>query len=565
MKAGPKRRVAVSGRASLLLIGLIVSTSFVSIGSPVAHASATIYVAPWGNDSGAGTLRSPVKTVRHAVWRANSGDAIVLRGGTYRESVQIHGKAVAISSAPGERAVFDGTQQLSGWRRSGADWYVDGWTHQFPRAVGGPVAASRSAAGFPELVFRNGKPLDQVLRRIDVVPGTFFHDNSRDRIYVADDPVGARVEASSIEWALYFRDADGSSVRNVTVRRFATPASDVAAIRAHSNNMVISGVTSELNAAAGISAIGNNIVIRKSQFSDNGYLGIHAHNSNTLVIEDSTIVGNNKAGFDARHSAGGIKVTTSTGITIRNNEVSRNGGPGIWTDLSARWVTISYNRVEQNGRSGIEVELSSDVNVASNVTIENGEAGIWILESQNVQVFNNATYRNVREIYVLEGLRRHVSNVAIKNNIIGDGRGGSALVVVEDWTRQRSAAQMGVRVDFNAYWQPRTSPVTSMSRWGEWPTNVSINTTLADHQSSTGQDKNSLASTSWFNPYRRGPSLADYRAPTSVQLGTAVSGALASELGVPAGSRPRIGPMTQSKGAVTRDSGFVARLWCCTA
>lgn len=490
----------------------------------------TIYVATWGDDGAAGTQDEPVETVRHAVWRARSGDTIVLRDGVYRENVQIYGKALTVTSAPGERAVFDGTRELTGWRRGAGDWFVDGWIRQFPRERSAIVAADAAEAGYPDQVFADGRPLRQVLERDAVGPGTFFHDTTLDRIHVGDDPDGVRVEASFLPWAIYLNDADGSRLINLTIRRFATPSADLAAVRVHADDVVVSGVTSELNAAAGISAIGRNIVVRTSRFADNGHLGVHVHAGETIVVEDSVIVGNNSAGFDPRHSAGGIKVTSSTGVTVRDNVVSRNGGPGIWTDLATRDATISYNLVEDNGRSGIEVELSRNVNVVSNIAHGNGEAGIWVLESQDVQVAHNAAIGNVVEIYVLEGPRDRVTNVSVVNNVIGDGLTPHAPVV-EDWTAQRSVEQMAVRQVANV--DRSRQPVTLAL--GGWRTRTfAVETPVLAHGRSAFGSQ-----TPMLTGHRgAGPGAG----AVVVRSGTAVAGSLASELGVAHGSRLPVGP-----------------------
>lgn len=505
---------------------LSVALSALLVPAPAnASASSTIHVASWGADGAAGTDDDPVRTLGHAVWRARSGDEIVLRGGIYRENVQIFGKALSISSAPGERAIFDGATRLTGWQRGDGDggggWYVDGWTRQFPQERGDLVHADESEAGYPDQVFFDGRPLRQVLQRSAVGSGTFFHDTDGDRIHIGDDPATARVEASLLPWALYLNEADGSTLTNVTIRRFATPSADLAALRVHSDDVVVTGVTSELNAAAGLSAIGTNIVIRDSWFRDNGHLGVHVHDGRTILVEDSTVVGNNKARFDAKHSAGGIKVTASTGVTVRNNEVSRNGGPGIWTDLSTTLATISYNVVADNGRSGIEVELSQDVSVVSNVVHGNGEAGIWILESQGVHVLHNESYGNTTEIHVLEGPRALIRNVAVSNNLVGNGSTATSLVVVEDWTGERSPAELAVRLGGNRY----RGDSSRDARRGWHDIEVVLHVTVPRHDRSA------------FFP----PPSANLTEPAV--YGVAVSGWSAEELGVQPGSRLPVGPI----------------------
>lgn len=53
---------------------------------PQFAKAATYYVAPDGNDSSSGTISAPFKTFLPAVTRANPGDIIYVRGGTYTEA-----------------------------------------------------------------------------------------------------------------------------------------------------------------------------------------------------------------------------------------------------------------------------------------------------------------------------------------------------------------------------------------------------------------------------------------------------------------------------------------------
>lgn len=535
------RVVAVMCLAFAALIAPVVAGQ-----ADTAAAARTWVVAPWGTNTADGSASSPLKTIGWAARKAASGDTIVLRGGIYREQIHLYRKTLHIRSQIGERAVLDGAVTVSDWTASGGDWFAAGWTQQFYRErSGGPVGEENRTAGYPDQMFINGRTLDQVLRRSDVAPGLFFHDTEADQLWIGDDPSGKRVEASKLRFGIYFNQAHGSSLTNVTVRRYATEARNMAAIRAYSNDLVFSGVTSELNARMGLSAIGSNIVIRDSRFVDNGHLGVHGDRLNTFVVERTAVKGNNRAGFDTGHSAGGLKVTSSFGVTVRESDVSHNNGPGIWTDLDTRFVTLSRNLVERNGRAGIEIELSSNVNVLGNVALDNGEAGIWVLESENVQVLHNASYDNQNAIEVEEGPRNEVRNIRIFNNVLARAKGGSrALLDVNDWTAERSAAQMGVRSGSNAYWVPDTSNTSNVSRWGLGSSTPAYSQDLATHQSATGQGTDSIVNTSGSNPFVRSSADLDYRTPSTISAGVSVSGETAVELGVPEGSRPRIGPLS---------------------
>ncbi|MEM1331827.1 MAG: right-handed parallel beta-helix repeat-containing protein [Actinomycetota bacterium] len=531
--------------AALLLATTLPVAAAVADYQPVG-ASRVWSVAPWGDDAAPGTLDAPVRTVRFAVRVAAPGDTIELRGGVYRETVQVYAKALTIRSRDGERAVFDGAVVVDGFRPESDRWVADGWTTQFHReSSGGPVANDHIVAGYPDQVFLDGRPLRQVLSLAEVMPGTFFHETDADRLWLGDDPTGRLVEASKLRWALYFNRAHGSRLENVTVRRYATEARQMGAIRAYADRLTMSGLLVEQNARMGLSAIGRQVVITDSSFLDNGYIGVHGDRLDTFVLEESVVRGNNREGFDPFHSGAGVKVTRSRGVTVRESDVSANGGPGVWTDLGTQFVTIVRTVLADNRRAGIEIELSSDVNVLSNLALDNGEAGIWVLESQNVQVLHNASFGNVNAIEVEEGPRRDVRNVRILNNTMGDPAPGTRAVLdVNDWTAERSARDMGVIADHNAYWLPDGADAP-LSRWGRWPEQLAWSGDLDQHRSVTSQGWNSVVvePDADANPLARAIDVLDYRGRDELQRGAAVTGQAAADLGIESGDIRRIGPV----------------------
>ncbi len=80
-----------------------------------AQAGKTFYVSTSGNDSNAGTVGSPWRTIQHAANSVTAGATVDVRGGTYNESVTIavSGNSSAgyiiFQSYPGESAILDGT------------------------------------------------------------------------------------------------------------------------------------------------------------------------------------------------------------------------------------------------------------------------------------------------------------------------------------------------------------------------------------------------------------------------------------------------------------------------
>lgn len=96
-----------------------------AIGFQLQPARAREYiVAPNGSDANAGTLARPFKTISKAAAVAVAGDAVLVRGGTYRETVRPAHSGTARSPilfAPykNEAVTISGAQVLAGWKPLG--------------------------------------------------------------------------------------------------------------------------------------------------------------------------------------------------------------------------------------------------------------------------------------------------------------------------------------------------------------------------------------------------------------------------------------------------------------
>ena len=73
-----------------------------------------------GSDSNSGSASAPKKTVTSAVNAAPSGGTVVVRGGTYYESVTVpSSKPVTVQAYPREAVWFDATVAVGGFAPSG--------------------------------------------------------------------------------------------------------------------------------------------------------------------------------------------------------------------------------------------------------------------------------------------------------------------------------------------------------------------------------------------------------------------------------------------------------------
>jgi Protein of unknown function (DUF1565) len=104
-----------------------VSVTAVSLADPTKSATATVtiqiasrsgvfyYVSTSGNDSNAGTLSAPWRTIQHAANSVHAGDTVEVEGGTYNEIVTMKtsGNAtqgyITFTNYAGQTAILDGT------------------------------------------------------------------------------------------------------------------------------------------------------------------------------------------------------------------------------------------------------------------------------------------------------------------------------------------------------------------------------------------------------------------------------------------------------------------------
>jgi hypothetical protein len=90
------------------------ATATVTIQAP-SRSGVTYYVSTSGNDTNAGTLAAPWRTIQHAANTVKAGDAVQVRAGTYNEIVtmQTSGNStsgyITFRNYPGELPILDGT------------------------------------------------------------------------------------------------------------------------------------------------------------------------------------------------------------------------------------------------------------------------------------------------------------------------------------------------------------------------------------------------------------------------------------------------------------------------
>ena len=368
-----------------------------------------IFVAPGGNDAGAGTIGDPYATVAHAIAVAPSGATIVLRGGVYREALGAITKPITLQSYPHEQAWLSGSVVVSGWTpASGATaWAHTGWTTQFCQTCFDPnaIVAAYPTAGLPDMVFINGRELAEVTSLAEVRPGTFFVDYNAQTLYVGDDPTGAgtTVEAAAQSQAAMFEPgAAGSVVRGVGFEEYASTynpwPNPAMVVDNAAPNMDFERDAFVRSASRGLTVYATGVSVTDSVFVDNGMVGLHANLADHLDVEGNLVARNNNEHFVATNSAitstAGIKITSTGWATIKNNVIEDNYANGFWCDLSCHDLQIVDNLSRRNNQNGIFVEVSGLALMASNVSVQNGLDGLRLSGTTDTRAYNNTLADN---------------------------------------------------------------------------------------------------------------------------------------------------------------------------
>lgn len=509
--------------------GSIGTSGSVPVGSAsYAVPSGAVFVSTSGSDSAVGSVSAPLRTVQAAVNKAPAGATVVVRGGTYHETVSVVSRTVTIQNYPGEAVWFDGSSVVSKWSsvRSGV-WAADNWTAQFDASASytfggsdGNTAAwtfinpSYPMASHPDQVWVNGSALQQVRSQAEVGPGKFAVDYSQKRLYIGSDPGGREVRASDLATAMQIR-TQNSVVRGVGFRRYAPSIPHIGAVTIEQSGAKVENVVLTDNATTALGLISSNITVNRVTVMRNGLLGIHVATADNLKLLNVLSSQNNTEHFNTAPVSGGIKVGRSRGVTVDHGQFENNEGPGLWLDVSVYNTTITNSVVRNNANHGLFLEISARVTVANNVISGNRENGIKLNNTSEVSIWNNTMVDNGRPIWIAQDSRRGnnpndyghdyrqpfpdptmtwiIGPAVVRNNVFSGATSSNCFVCVEDYSRQYTAEQLRVSLQGNVYQRDTTSKPSTVIVWARGSANPATFSSLAAFTASTGQESRGLA------------------------------------------------------------------------
>jgi parallel beta-helix repeat protein len=352
----------------------------------------------------------------------------------------------------------------------------------------------------------------------------------------------------------------GSTVRGITFQHYKQDTTFKAPLLVRSSNVTVEDCTFKENAYAGLTVlshdgrVANNVTVRNNLIQNNGVMGLHMSNSQSSVVENNVISGNNTTNVN-QLAEGGFKADRSTGLKVRRNMFFANKGAGLWLDIQSENSTIVNNELAGNTGSGFFFEISNSATIASNRFYSNG-GGVHLQNSTNVKIYSNSFRSNGSEhlrmtdswhrIWANDGKwgqsckligcnSSPMANVEVRNNAFSGSR--DVNVVYAYPPADRSADEF-VSLNYNAYYSGTTPPWYTWSSIYPAKNPINYSGLSAVRAAPVSQEANGRARSS-----------ADYLDPTMNRVaelrgaGVALPAAIASAVEV-ATSCNHIGAMT---------------------
>ncbi|MBI2326703.1 right-handed parallel beta-helix repeat-containing protein [Candidatus Curtissbacteria bacterium] len=365
---------------------------------------------PSASDSNPGTEASPLSTIVEGLDRAYAarrdtgvGTRVWIHPGTYREGNSLVAgffesgtQPIVLQATEKNRVIISGSDVWGGWSfDGGSNAYIHSWPYSWgvtPNPWPGdidiePIVLRR------EMIFVNGTALAQKLSAAELASGSFYVDESADRVYLRP-PSGVDMGSATVEVAVrpvLFR-AQGLHNLILIGLTFQHAASEIQVAAVHivdQNNVTIEDVTVQWNNWTGFSFSGNNLQVRRAVAKNNGGDGMGSYQAHTLLIEDSETSYN-----DWRGALGGFiswdpgnKFLENRDLTIRRHKSFNNFARGLWLDGDNVNVILEDIVLEGNGYDGIFIEANPGPITLRNCQIRNNRgAGIQTSTTHNLTV-----------------------------------------------------------------------------------------------------------------------------------------------------------------------------------
>ncbi|OHB64704.1 MAG: hypothetical protein A2Y77_03685 [Planctomycetes bacterium RBG_13_62_9] len=384
------------------------------------------YVSPDGKADAAGMALDQPTTLEAAIAKVVTGDAIILRGGTYRVGGLKLNQGVTMQPYADEQPVLKGTQVAENWRGLGNGLWRTSWSPLFPAGPQDWWRREREGKRTPlwlfnnDMVFVDGKALKAVGWEGAVDADSYYIDYDAGQVYIGANPADRLVEITAFDCALLrttgdvhgkANDKKGPVIRGITFTQYAYRAFEIEGTRqavtvndeptddpvgpadpATFGKEVV-GTTLEHVTISHCSRVagyfrGDNFTMRHCLVSDTSTEGVYLLASSDCLLEKNIFARNNVEQITGYYPSA-VKIFNQTHrVVCRDNLVLDNPhSNGIWYDVG-NVDGVFVNNWVQDCLDGFFFEISKGAICAGNVFV-NCQNGIRVLNSSNVRCYHN--------------------------------------------------------------------------------------------------------------------------------------------------------------------------------
>jgi hypothetical protein len=379
-----------------------------------AQAAHVYYVAPDGKPDSPGTALADPTTVDSAISRVVTGDAIILRGGTYRTGSLVLNQGVTLQPYAGERPVLKGTRVATAWEPLRDHVWRTPWKTLFPARPADWWQRNREGMRTPlhrfnnDMVFVDGEMLQSAGWEGALDEHSYAIDYEGGYVYIGIDPAKRLVEITAFDSALVRTtrqahgkgsDRKGPTIRGLTLTQYAYRAieiegrepdgpADPATFGKEVVGTTLENVTISFCSRVAGYFHGDGLTIRHCLISDTSTEGIYIIGSADCLLERNIFRRNNVERFTGYYPAAVKIFNQSYRVTCRDNLViDQPYSNGIWYDVGNVDGVFVDNWIE-GALDGFFFEISKGAIVAGNVFVR-CDKGIRVLNSSNVQAYHN--------------------------------------------------------------------------------------------------------------------------------------------------------------------------------
>jgi hypothetical protein len=200
------------------------------------------YVSPNGKADQSGEELSNPTTIEAAIERVKTGDAIVMRGGTYRTGNLVFNQGITIQPFADERPILKGTYIAKDWKKQENGLWVTKWDHLFPSKPQSWWRRYRHGSDVPQhrfnndMVFVDGRFLQSVGWEGELDTNSYYINYETKKVYLNFDPREHEIEITAFDIGLqrttkrvHDKESDGKGpiIRGITLSQYALRTIDV--------------------------------------------------------------------------------------------------------------------------------------------------------------------------------------------------------------------------------------------------------------------------------------------------------------------------------------------------